>query len=266
MGIKGLNKFLKEFGTKTEMSSYRNKTIAIDTSIYIYKYKYKSTPSQFLKRFEYQINQFHKNNIRPIYIFDGPAPIEKMKTKEKRKQAQEKGGENTIIVTKEDIKSLKDLLDQNEVGWQIAPSEGEKYCSYLNKTGKVDIAMSNDLDSLLFGCKVLLTQTTDGYIEYQLSHILENLKLDLPQLIELGISCGCDYEPVGISGFGPSKTLKKMKKDGSIKNWEGCPENLEILVGLFTNFNQEQISSNELILELSNELNNLELESIASSN
>lgn len=239
MGIKGLNSFLKQYGKKVELSNYQNQKVAIDTSIYLYKYKYKATQKQFLQRFQYQINQFERNNIMPLYIFDGKAPIEKLQVKEKRREVQEKN-EDAIIITKEDIIKLKDKFDENEIYYYVAPEEGEKFCSYLNKTGKIDIVMSNDLDSLLFGTTILLTQSKDGYIEYKLQEILDKLNINLQELIELGIASGCDYNPIGVAGMGPSKSLKRLKKEGSIKVWKDCPENIDRLIELFTNFHKEE--------------------------
>ena len=44
MGINGLNLFLKnhipEITNKTDLSELRSKRVGIDTSIYLYKYKY----------------------------------------------------------------------------------------------------------------------------------------------------------------------------------------------------------------------------------
>lgn len=265
MGIKGLNSFLKKYGKMVELNNYhyQNKTVAIDTSIYLYKYKYKATQNQFLQRFQYQINQFEKNNIIPLYIFDGQAPIEKLQVKEKRREVQ-KNNDDAIIITKEDIVKLKEKFDENEISYFQAPEEGEKFCSYLNKINTVDFVMSNDLDSLLFGCKTLLTQSKDGYIEYTLQEILNELNINIKELIELGIASGCDYDPIGVSGMGPSKSLKRLKKDGSIKEWNDCPQNINRLIELFTNFDKEHEYSQ--LINFDDNISNTEsnIESISS--
>lgn len=255
MGIKSLNKFLKEYGKMVELNNYTNKKVAIDTSIYLYKYKYKASQNQFLQRFQYQINQLEKNGLMPIYIFDGKSPIEKLQIKQKRKIAQQ-NNEHAIIITKEDIQKLKDKLDENEIHYMIAPEEGEKFCSYLNQIDKVDLVMSNDLDSLLFGAKILLTQSKEGYIEYTLTDVLGNLNLTLNQLIELGIASGCDYDPTGVPGMGPSKCIKRFKKDGSIKLWNDCPENIERLIQLFINFDKEAEFAKDIDFDIDDNLSN----------
>ena len=80
MGIKDLNPFLKavspELITDVMLSKYSGKKIAIDTSIYLYKFLYKN--DRYIESFFKQINRLMTNNITPIYIFDGKPPAEKM--------------------------------------------------------------------------------------------------------------------------------------------------------------------------------------------
>jgi len=87
MGIKGLNASIKKYSNFIEknLSDYSNKTIAIDSEILVYKFQIRS-----YKQTEYDQNIYHlyaflnhaisflKNNIIPIYVFDGGAiPITK---------------------------------------------------------------------------------------------------------------------------------------------------------------------------------------------
>lgn len=267
MGIVGLNSFVKKYGKTVKLEDYTNKTIVIDVSIFLYKNKYKATQVQFLRRFDYQINNFERYNITPIYIFDGPSPIEKKETKEKRREAQ-KTAENPISITFEDIQKLKDLLRQREIDFYTSIGEAEKYASYLNKIGKADLCMSNDLDSLLFGCNILVTSQKESLIEYNLSQILDDLNITLDQLIEIGIASGCDYNGQGIVGLGPSKALAKIKKSGNISNW-GIDLNFDLnrIKELFTDFTQEETESVKIVKKYENENEDLEdLMSISSDN
>lgn len=247
MGIKGLSSFMKKYGKQVKLEDYSNKTIVIDISIFLYKNMYKANQNQFLKRFDYQINNFERYNITPIYIFDGPAPIEKKQTKDKRKESQ-KNMENPIIITREDIQKLKNLLTEREIQFYTAFQEAEKYMSYINKIGKGDLCMSNDLDSLLFGTNILVTSQKDTLIEYKLSDILKGLDITLNELIEIGIASGCDYDQQGIPGFGPTKALTKIKKSGNISNW-GIDLNFDLirLKQLFTDFSEEEKASTEIV-------------------
>lgn len=246
MGIKGLNQALRPYGKKVELSNYRGKIFAIDISIYMYKFKYKATTKQFLKRFEYQVNQFDKLGIKPIYIFDGQAPIEKKLLHEKRKTAQG-NAENAIIITKEDKLALKNFLVDNQIEYLTAPTEGEKYASYLasNEKGNpivskyADVCLSNDLDSLLFGSPIVLTSTKDGFVEYNLQEILDGLSITLHELIYIGIASGCDYHLPGIPKMGIKTALNRLKKDRAISNWKEIDFDIKHIFSLFTDFSKE---------------------------
>lgn len=257
MGIKSLNAFLRPYGKHVTLENYKNKIFAIDVSIYMYKFKYKATTKQFLKRFEYQVNQFDKYNIKPIYVFDGEAPIEKKLLHEKRKKAQG-NADNAIIITKEDKLALKNYFIENQIEYITAPSEGEKYCSYLsgNRKGNpivskyTDICMSNDLDSLLFGSPIVLTSSKDGFIEYNLQEILDKLNITLHELIYVGIVSGCDYHQQGIPKVGIKTALARLKKERDIVNWKEIDFDINNIFRLFTDFSKEI----ELSLNLQEEL------------
>lgn len=255
MGIKGLNKFLKEYSKQTSLEKYQGRTFAIDISIFLYKYKYgvKST-DQFIKKFNYQLNQFEKLDITPIYIFDGPAPIEKKITQEKRRETA-KTIENTIVITKEDILAVKELFRSRDIQYHIAVSEAEKFCSFLNWSGKIDVCVTNDLDSLLFGAQTVLTSSKEGYFEYNLTFILDSLKLTMNQLIDLGIACGCDYCPSGVPGLGPKKALNYIRGNGPIERWDNLPETLLTdnllarIKGIFKTFEHEEILAEQVFTD-----------------
>lgn len=246
MGIKGLGKFIKEYGNVNNLSFYKNKKIAIDTSIYLHKFMYLAKDQNtFLKRFVNQINQFRKHNIEPIYVFEGDSPIEKQETLNNRKKNKDKKilklenseceieqkiiKKTIITITYEDIIELKKIFDNYSVLYIDSLTEGEKYAAFMNKTDKVDLVLSNDYDSLTFGCKYLLSQSNGVYTEYCLETILSNLDITYIQFIDLCIASGCDYTP-GIRGFGPSKSLKMIKKHGLIENWPDIPEDFKLIL------------------------------------
>lgn len=237
MGVKGLSKFLKKYAKECTMAELANKNIAIDTSIYLYKFKYNTVGNEFIRKFLYQIVTFKKNNIKPLYVFDGKPPIEKealqIIRQEKKDQSQ-----NPIDISKHDIEILKELFDILGV-YHITPdTEGEKYCAYLNKIGKADAVFSNDFDTLVFGCNNLITYHTSTLKSYNLQEILEDLAITLDQLIDISIASGTDYYIQGVPRMGPATSLKKIKQK-PINEWENLPTDLDIdnLRNLFTNFN-----------------------------
>ena len=91
MGIKYLNNFLR---TKCEdsiksisISELSGKKIAIDISIYMYKYESNNT---LIENMYLMLAIFRQYNIIPIFIFDGKPPTEKKALLKKRNEDKRK--------------------------------------------------------------------------------------------------------------------------------------------------------------------------------
>jgi flap endonuclease-1 len=87
MGIKQLNHFLMENCTskaiyKTSLKQFTNKTVVIDTSIYLYKFAEKSAVAENIYL---MISVFRQYNIVPVFVFDGKPPAEKKELLIRRK-------------------------------------------------------------------------------------------------------------------------------------------------------------------------------------
>ena len=127
MGIKDLNAFLKERAPgairETLLNTYSGKRVAIDTSIFFYKFLYKNP--RFLEGFFQMISRLRSNGITPIYIFDGTPPKEKLETLYQRKEKKteyknriqeiENELNNIDNVEKVDNKDADDKEDSQEV-------------------------------------------------------------------------------------------------------------------------------------------------------
>lgn len=260
MGIKDLTVFLKEFAsesiTKGNLShlgtSYYNKTgkklrAAIDTSLFMYKYKYRSGDN-FILEFLEQINRLLVNKIQPVYIFDGAPPAEKCDTLKVRKERKlnyknkiaeletqlSQSNENkealieeikkikrkTISITSEDNAKLKYFLDLMNIKHIKSESEADIVCSKLSSSGLIDFVISEDMDHLTSGTKILLRDfnNKNNYVTmYNRETILTKLNFTEDQLIHMCILFGCDYVS-RIRGMG-YKTSYKMINKATI---EGC--------------------------------------------
>ena len=116
MGIKYLNRFLIEkckrssIGKKT-LNIMRDKTIVIDTSIYMYKY---TAQGSLLENFYLMISTFRKYNITPLFVFDGKPPAEKKELLKERQnlktQAEAKYKELVEELAKADSSDQKKEL------------------------------------------------------------------------------------------------------------------------------------------------------------
>ncbi len=249
------------------LSSLANKKIAIDSFNMLYQFLSTIRQSDgnpltdrdgnvtsHLKGLFNRCVYFKKNNIKPIFVFDGKAP--KLKEKERELRAQKKMEADTNYREAlelghiEDAKKFASALnkldasmieDSKELikafGFPVvqAPSEGEAQGSHLVKQGHSWALASQDFDSLLFGTKYLIRNLsvsnkrkvpgTSFYKEvpiefYDLEKNLEKLNVNIEELTIVAILCGTDFNPGGVKGIGPKKALKLVKE------YRGRPEDL----------------------------------------
>lgn len=255
MGIKNLNSFIKKHsqnGIKDiTISDLQNRTIAIDTSIFMYKFMYSH---RFIDNFIQQLFHLKSFNIKPIYIFDGKPPDEKKEVLDSRKESkikisnkilelEEKRSKlvdsneieninkeiqnirrKQIIVTKNDVLNLKKVFDILNVDYIQANCEADLLCCELYKNNKVYACLSNDMDFLPSGAGRLLRNynLSNNLQLYDLQTILQDLELTYEQFVDFCILCGCDYT-CKISRLGPETAFKVVKQ---YKNIEGILENI----------------------------------------
>jgi len=190
-----------------------------------------------------------EEGLKLVFVFDGKAPAIKQKTWEKRtavkmeaslklKEAEEAGNieemkkfaSRTSILNKDMIADAKNIIRALGLPIIDAPSEGEAQTAHMVKTGAAYAAVTQDYDSLIFGCQRLIRNLSiagkrkkTGTLGYQtvkpeiilLPEVLEHLKLTLNQLIVLAILVGTDYNPGGVKGIGPKTGLKLVQEHGN---------------------------------------------------
>jgi len=183
-----------------------------------------------------------------IYVFDGIAPEQKIKTRWNREGIKREALEKyEKAKSEEDLSSMrrysqqlsrlndkmieesKELLEAMGIAVVQAPGEGEAEAAYLCKINdEIFASASQDYDSLLFGAPRLIQNLTlaskrktfSGYVEVkiqliELEKVLNYLEIDLDQLICLGILIGTDYNPKGIPGIGQKRALEIVKRHKS---------------------------------------------------
>ena len=251
MGIKYLNKYLqsncKNSIHQIGLHELRDKKIAIDTSIYLYRFLGESA---LLENFYLMISIFRQYNIIPLFVFDGKPPKEKYDLLKKRKMdkqnAEMKYNELeckindsciTIDPTEEreiketmdglkkdfirlhhtDIENVKLLFQAYGVSYIEAPGEADKLCAKLVCKNKAYACLSEDMDLFVYGCPrvlrymSLLKKTT---VMYNLKEMLNEMNLTLDEFRSICIVSGTDYN-IGNddkSGNNLIKTLKYFKK------------------------------------------------------
>lgn len=245
MGIRKLNKFLREKCKdaiiKRYMEELDNKTIVIDISIYMYKYK---ALNKLMEKMYDMCSLFYKHNINAIFVFDGKSSylkkVELEKRKDKKDKAREKYNnildelehekdddkieelENTlttlkkqfIYITREDKKNVKQMIRNFGLSYIQSQSEADELCAYLCNKEDVYACMSDDMDMFAYGCKRVLryfnlSQAT--CIEYDFNTILESLQIDITLFRQLCVLSGTDYnETYKLKLFPFYKTYKEL--------------------------------------------------------
>lgn len=251
MGIKDLKKLIKPCVNNCTLEQYRGKRVAIDVSLYMYKFAYYSnTP---LNGFRNMLKKLQGTfGITPVFVFDGKPQVDKDELIAKRKEIKDKSIEKcaalqkqidelnddddggTILILQQqlnkirnsmiDIKSeyfteLQSYLTSQAVQWCVADREADQLCAKLSSDGSIDAVITEDMDALTFGCKLVITgysNTSDDVKEYCLSQVLDHLKLDQRTFVDLCILCGCDYVP-RLYRIGIMTALKHIRKHRCIE-------------------------------------------------
>lgn len=255
MGINGLNTFLKEKIPETikevHLCEFSGSKVAIDTSIYFYKFLYKN--DRYIEGFFQQIFKLINNNILPIYIFDGIPPPEKKEIIDQRKEKKillnktieelenkikdsqktinnenqlelnrhnedlenlAKLKRKNIYVTKTHYNNLKSFLDLLGIPYLQCNEEADLLCNTLVLKNKVDLILSDDMDILVGGAKKILRNfniASNKILYYNLDDIQRDLNLTNEQWINLCVLSGCDYCP-RIPGVGVKNSFKFIQK------------------------------------------------------
>jgi 5'-3' exonuclease len=227
MGIKHLNKFLQENCSqlaihKSGLGFLKNKTIVIDTSIYLYKF---IAENALIENMYLLVSIFKQYEITPVFIFDGKPPVEKrdllIKRLMEKKEAEKKYNELKIKLTTarneekpiiiqdmeylkrqfvrindDDIQKVKGLMDAYGVTYYDAQGEADKLCAYLLKIGKAWACISDDMDMFLYGCPYVIrgiSMLKHTCLFYDTEAILKDLEMSNKQFCEIMVLSGTDY-------------------------------------------------------------------------
>jgi len=220
MGIKFLNRFLldncnKKSIKKTHLKMFENKTIVIDTSIYLYKFMGENTLLESMYLF---ISILKNYNINPIFVFDGKPPpekkelliqrrIEKLEAEQKYNELQKNMTDETVLemeqlkkqfirIKDEDINKVKELMDAYGIIYLDAEGEADILCSYLIKVGIAWGCISDDMDMFLYGCKRVLRHLSllnHTIVHYDYDLILKDLQMSEEDFRSIMVISGTDY-------------------------------------------------------------------------
>jgi len=250
MGIRYLNKYFREECKNTDaikiisMKQLSGKKIAIDISIYIYKF---ISEDVLIENIYLMLSIFRHYNIIPIFVFDGKPPTEKKELIQQR-IFEKKAAENEfnqlkttleynlnmdenekheiinkmdilkkkiIYVSKNQIDDVKSLITNYGMTYCDAPYEADELCAMLAIKGIVWACLSEDMDMFLYGCpRVLryLSLMNHTFILYDTKQILNRLKINQNELREICVISGTDYNANNVNHCDLFTSLKYFKK------------------------------------------------------
>jgi len=225
MGIKNLNRYLtmkcdNHAIRKAHMSELKGKKVAIDASIYLYRF---IGENKLVEHMYLMVSIFKSHGVEPIFIFDGASPPEKKELlaerKEKKRIAKEKYQniknqiednedkyemlnemeklkKQFIHIKEADYKVVKQLLDDSGIKWIDAPGEADELCANFMHTGKVYACLSEDMDMFAYGCCRVLRHFSlvkHNVLFYDLEQILMQLQMNVQEFRQVIVLSGTDY-------------------------------------------------------------------------
>ena len=247
MGVQHLNSLIcsqcESAVEKKHLSSFKGWRVAVDTSIFMYRYKEQGV---LLENMFNLINLFKKYEIIPCFVFDGKPPEEKnavikarreerataeveykkiadtINDKDKtEEQKAEDAAKMEVLkqkmkrITMEDIYYVRDLLDGMGVMWVEAKGEADVLCARLCIKKYVDACISDDMDMFVYGCPIVwrhLSLLQETIFSYDLEKICKCLELSKDELREVCVLSGTDYSHGSDRKVNLNLTLKLFRR------------------------------------------------------
>jgi len=230
MGIPKLNKWLLDNCSSTSiqkkhLTEFQDKRVAIDISIYLYRFL---MDGRFIEHLYLFLSTMRYYCIRPVIVFDGKAPIEKQATIQRRHKDKQEANQQykaieerlahlpandpsrsslllqlaslkkrMVRLTWSHIDSAIELIQAFGFEYYLAPHEADQLCIYLAHTHNVDIILSDDMDLVISGAPIIwrgLNIVSHEIFLYDIPAILCDLDMPIEDFRATVVLSGTDYE------------------------------------------------------------------------
>jgi len=185
MGIKNINKFIKDkFPNSYEqiyLSKFAYKKIAIDISLYLFKYK-AACGDNWLSAFINLVSSLRRNEIHCVFIFDGKAPKEKQQEQFKRSYDKKKM-ESDIYILENSLDNYykTGIIEENlkDLVLKISNNNNNNKSILLKYNNK-----NNDKNNDKYNDKYIISQV-EQIIKHKKSQIINILPIDINNIKSL---------------------------------------------------------------------------------
>jgi 5'-3' exonuclease len=236
---------------ENSLAVYSGKTIAVDFTNLLYKFRQRSKHKDgYLLEFINFIHKFKRYDINLVFVFDGKPCEEKQNTIEKRKAIREDGLkklEELIETRANEANEANEFIEQKIQKLKVKSSkiyynnivqckklftllgvkfihlpsgESDSVFKYLCDNNIVDACYSNDMDLVIYGCKIVLSDLDflkDVVFEFNYEKILDSLNLTRSQFVDSCILSGTDYNSC-LTNSRVSNNIDLIKKYNTIEN------------------------------------------------
>ncbi|KAK0704776.1 hypothetical protein B0H67DRAFT_557516 [Lasiosphaeris hirsuta] len=244
MGIKGIYKeiglgervSLCKLATEHLEETERPFRLAIDISIWQFQVQAaRGGSNPAIRTLFYRLVRLLGHAIEPLFVFDGPnKPAFK-----RNKRSAGRGGDAVATAM------AKRLIRLFGFAIHDAPGEAEAECALLQQQGIVDAVLSEDVDTIMFGCRRTLrnwtaegakgSKTPTHVSVYDAAAVKAGSSgLDREGMVLVALMSGGDYLPEGVpgcgvkvaceaarAGFGLGLCQIKMADKEAMAEWKG---------------------------------------------
>ncbi|KAL8407627.1 hypothetical protein RB594_006452 [Gaeumannomyces avenae] len=201
---------LSKLAVQTLEETGRPLRLAIDISIWQFQAQAaKGGSNPAIRTLFYRLVRLQSHTIKPIFVFDGP---NKPAMKRGRRTGGGRSGGNVVSTA-----MAKQLIRLFGFYAHDAPGEAEAECALLQRRGVVDAVLSEDVDTIMFGCTRTLRSWSaekekgsgssgppTHVTVYDSAAIArpDAAGLDREGMVLVALMSGGDYDPDGIPGCG----------------------------------------------------------------
>jgi Holliday junction resolvase YEN1 len=207
--------------------------LAIDISIWQFQVQAaKGGSNPAIRTLFYRLVRLLGHSIQPLFVFDGP-----------NKPTFKRGKRSTGTGDATSKAMMKRLIRLFGFTLHDAPGEAEAECALLQQKGVVDAVLSEDVDTIMFGCgKTMRSWSAESKNGQTPTHVTvydaEQIRrgeggLDREGMVLVALMSGGDYIPEGIpncgvklaceaarAGFGTSLCRIKKSDHAAIDEWK----------------------------------------------